>query len=31
MPWGGSALLTAVALLLLGIAIPLFERRDIYT
>ena len=31
MPWGGAALLTAVALLLLALAIPLFERRDINT
>ena len=31
VPWGGAALLTAVALLLLTIAVPLFERRDIYT
>lgn len=31
VPWGGAALLAAVALLLLALAIPLFERRDIYT
>jgi len=29
-PWGGALLLTAIAVLLLALAIPLFERRDIY-
>ncbi len=31
MPWGGAALLLALAILIAGVAIPAFQRRDIYT
>lgn len=31
MPWGGAALLLAIAIGLAALAIPVFQRRDIYT
>ena len=31
MDWGNVAILLAVSVILLGAAIALFERRDIYT
>lgn len=31
MPWVGAAVLLAIALILAALAIPLFNRRDIYT
>lgn len=31
MPWVGAAVLVAIALILAALAIPLFNRRDIYT
>jgi ABC-type transport system involved in multi-copper enzyme maturation permease subunit len=30
-PWVGAAVLLAIALILAALAIPLFNRRDIYT